>query len=204
MKTPPSSVFKVFLLGVLFVHTLSASESPVLVKFGYGALQTSSSRTDNRSFSVQSAFELSTLGKISERGYFSITASYIPKIYVRVFDGDILKEKNTSIQIGLGYAHQISESFKVAMDLGTHYRLTDAELIYISPGLDPSNDTSARDNTEYGVNFGAGYTIVSPIDRKFGLDFDIKYFLSATPKNNESANHVTYFLNFVFPWDTIN
>ena len=191
-------------LVVVFSHILSASESPVLVKIGYGGIQTSSNRTDNRSLSLQSTVEISTLGKISERGYVSITATYFPKVYVRVFDGDILKEKNTAIQIGLGYAHQLNDSLRFGMDVGTHYRLGDAEVVYISPGLDPSSDTSARDNTEYGINFGLGYNLLSPIDRKFGFDFDIKYFLSATPKNNETANHVTYILSVVLPWDTIN
>lgn len=198
--------FQIVLSIVLlfYSHIISASESPVLVKLGYGGIQTSSNRTDNRSLSVQNAFEISTLGKISERGYVSITATYFQKIYVRVFDNEILKEKNTAVQIGLGYAHQLNDTFRIGMDIGTHYRISDAEVVYISPGLDPVNDTSARDNTEYGINLGVGYNLLSPIDRKFGVDFDVKYFLSATPKNNETASHVTYILSVVLPWETIN
>ena len=196
---------KLFIFSWLIItaaHAYSATDSPIMVKFGMGGLQTNSTRTDTRSQSVQAIYEVSVYGKVSDRGFLNITSSLFPKIYSRTINGLNFKERTNLLQMSIGYQHIISESFLAGFDFATHYRLTDPEPIYYAPGLDPaSNDTSARDNTEYGFNLILGYNLAKY--EKFKIDLDVKYFFSVTQKTNEDANHLYYLASLTYFWSAL-
>jgi hypothetical protein len=193
----------IFLYQLALRHVSSAADSPVMVKFGIGGLQTNSNRTDARSQSLQSIYELSVLGQISERGFLNISSSFFPKIYSRTIDSLVIKERNYYLQMGIGYQQILSDSLKAGFDFATHYRLSDPELIYFSPGIDPTiTDTSARDDTEYGFDLILSYNLMK--FEKFKVDFDMKYFFSTTAKTAENANHIYYLIAVNYFWDQIN
>ena len=174
-----------------------------MVKFGIGGLQTNSSRTDTRSQSLQSIYEVSVLGQISDRGFLNITSSFFPKIYSRTIDSLIIKERNYLLQMAIGYQQILSESLNAGFDFATHYRLSDPEMIYTAPGINPlTADTSARDDTEYGFNLIVSYNLMK--FEKFKIDLDMKYFFSTTAKTAENANHIYYLVAVNYFWGQIN
>lgn len=173
-----------------------------MVKFGMGGLQTNSTRTDTRSQSIQSIYEVSVYGQVGERGFLNITSSYFPKIYSRTINGLNFKERNYLLQMSIGFQHIINEKFLAGFDFATHYRLTDHESIFYAPGVDPTSDTSARDDTEYGFNLILGYNLAR--FEKFKIDLDMKYFFSVTQKSNEDANHLYYLASLTYFWGALN
>lgn len=196
---------KVFIFSLIMItarHAYSATDSPIMVKFGMGGLQTNSTRTDTRSQSVQAIYEVSVYGKVSERGFLNITSSLFPKIYSRTINSLNFKERTHLLQMSIGYQHVINDQIMAGFDFATHYRLTDPEPIYYAPGIDSGNDTSARDNTEYGFNLILGYNVAK--FEKFKIDLDVKYFFSITPKTNEDANHLYYLASLTYFWGALN
>ena len=183
-----------FLLTVYSSHLLAYApvEGNVSSYFGPYLFKTNfdSAKTDLDSFST--GIGLVVLGDINQQGSIEIGMYHFYKTYFREQLGNLIAEKTPLIQVNMGYRSWISETFSAAVTLSSAYSMGSIERIYsdFTPGSEI--ETSARDNTEYGMDVSVLKEVFK--NEKMNILLDARYSFSLTSKAGESGDHFALML----------
>lgn len=139
-------------------------------------------------------FGVIALGDVNEKGSLEIAMFYLNKVYLRERAGSYISEQTQLMQITMGYRRWLTPTFSAGLGLFSAYSMGEPKVDHsdFAPGL--AIDTSARDTTEYGLDFSLQAELWSRGHKAILLDG--RYSLSLTAKENERANHYGVMLAF--------
>lgn len=135
-------------------------------------------------------------GDINSKGSLEIAMFHMQKIFVREFAGNYISEKTELMHITMGYRRWLSSYFSASMALFSSYSIGDPQIIHNDFSSGNQIDTSARDITEYGLDFSLQAEVWQ--QEPFSAIIDTRYSFSVTNKPNERANHYGIFLGLKY------
>ncbi len=126
-------------------------------------------------------------GDVNERSSLEISLFHMNKVFFRDHGGSFIEEQLELMQVGLGYRVWVNHYVSVAWALYSSYAMGDYKTVHYeqSPGNDI--DTSARDITEYGMDFSLQAEVWS--QDRLAVIMDARYGRSLTSKPNEHGDH---------------
>jgi hypothetical protein len=133
-------------------------------------------------------------GDISDKGALEIAMFHMHKLFIREANENYLAEETELIHITMGYRRWLNEYFSLSWAFFSSYAIGDPRTVHSDFGLVNGIDTSARDSTEYGIDFSL-QTEIWHRDRN-SVILDTRYSRSVTAKPNESADHYGVMLGF--------
>jgi hypothetical protein len=137
---------------------------------------------------VQRGWGLLVIGDVSEKGAIELGMLHGNKLYFRDQAGLYVSERTEFIQMNIGYRWWLANRFSFSTSFFSAYSMGDPILVHSDFPAGEAPQTSARDNTKYGLDFSI-QTELYKIDR-FGLILDTRYTWNAAPKENERGNHL--------------
>lgn len=126
-------------------------------------------------------------GDMNSSGSLEVGFFKLNKVYVRELGGQFLSETSENIFIDMGYRYWLNSYFSVSTSLYSSYAMGTTKVIYTDFPTGSEFDTSARDNTEYGLDFSLQTELWRKFD--FSVVLDTRYSYCLTAKQNESADH---------------
>lgn len=144
------------------------------------------------------------LGDFNDHAALEIGIFYMNKNYYRLLTPSLVAERARLFHITMGYRRYLGSIFSVSGSIFSTYSMGEATSIYndLPPGS-PDVDTSARDITEYGVDFALQTELWT--NKVWGLTLDTRYSLSLTKKEHERSDHygaligIKYLIQEKFP-----
>lgn len=137
-------------------------------------------------------FGLIALGDINERGSLEIGLAHQNKIYFRERGGRYLSEGTELMNVTMGYRRWWNPYFSSALLFSSAYTMGNPRTVYSDFTPQDDVDTSARDTTEYAVEFSTQGDLKTWDN--VALILDLRYALSLTNKPNEKADHYGFML----------
>jgi len=126
------------------------------------------------------------LGDINKSGSLEVAGFYINKLFARNEMAEWVQEQSNLLHITMGYRHHLSERFSVSLTFFSSYTMGEPTTFGTKVASSPSVQTSARDITEYGLDFSLQTELFNhPV---FALVLDTRYSASLTSKPNELAD----------------
>lgn len=187
-----------FIITLLLLSVKSFAYSPVpgngYLSLGPLVSKTIFSNTNTGAKSPhQPGFGISGSGDISDYSALEIQMFYTQKYFFREHDGQVLSEKTELIQFSMGYRRYLLVDFlRIGLDFFSTYSIGDPQVIHNDFINGTEMTTSARDITEYGLDF----ILQTELWRqdKYAVILDSRYSLSFTNKNQEYGNSYMFFL----------
>jgi hypothetical protein len=130
-------------------------------------------------------YGLAAEGDVDSNGGVEIAIFYIDKLYFIEKGDDHAVEQIKRMFITTGYRHWFNESFSFACALFSSYSMGDPKVV-VAPETAEGLTTSARDITEYGMDFSFQTEIWGNGQTAFVLDS--RYSWSGTRKQREDAD----------------
>lgn len=132
-------------------------------------------------------FGLIALGDINERGSLEIGLFHMNKAFFRQKAGSYIGEETGLVHVTMGYRRWWNPYFSSSLSLSSAYTIGNPRIIYSDFTPRDLEDTSARDMTEYGLEFSTQGDLKTWDD--VALVLDLRYGLSLTNKPGEKADH---------------
>ncbi|MBX3041008.1 MAG: hypothetical protein KF789_09915 [Bdellovibrionaceae bacterium] len=114
------------------------------------------------------------------------------KIYFREQGGSYLSEGTELMNITMGYRRWWNPYLSFGLAFSSAYTMGNPRIVYSDFTPPDKVDTSARDTTEYSLEFSAQGDIKTWDN--VALIMDIRYSLSLTNKPHEKADHYGFML----------
>lgn len=174
-----------FLTGKSFAYDpvegqVTATLGPIYTRTNYGGFNSEF----NSSF--KGGTGLVVLGDFNEHASLEISMFYMPQMFFREVDGLRIVEKTQLMHIGMGYRRWLSPYFSTSLAFYSSYSMGDPETIYTEFPATDKIDTSARDITEYGVDFALQGDLWS--QDRLAVILEGRYSLSLTNKKGEKSD----------------
>ncbi len=134
-------------------------------------------------------------GDVDYNGGVEIAIFYMDKLYFIEKGGDQLVEQIKRMFITTGYRHWINRTFSFAGALFSSYSMGDAKVV-VPSDTEEGIMTSARDITEYGVDFSLQTEIWG--NDEMAAVIDTRYSWSTTRNQREDAD--VYGVAFAFKY----
>jgi len=136
---------------------------------------------------IMNGFGLIALGDISDHGSLEIGTFVLPKLFFRQSNGLYITEQTEIVQITMGYRYWINPYFSTSAAFYSSYSMGNVGIIHndFPPGQEI--DTSARDITEYGIDFALQGDLWS--SDRLAVTLETRYSASVTNKQNEYGDH---------------
>lgn len=141
-------------------------------------------------------YGLIATGDSNAKGAIELGMFYLDKVFFRDQGPDVLAEKIQHIHITMGYRWWQNSWLSTSLSFYSAYPLGDPVKYYMQVQPDVVLDTSARDLTEYGLDFGIQTELLG--NQRFGLVLEGRYSWCLTPKPNEQADHMGILLALRF------
>jgi hypothetical protein len=169
-------------------------EGHITATFGTNFNKTNFS--DDISSKINSAylrgFGLIVVGDINQKGALEIGTFYMPHQYFREQETQQIVERIQELHISMGYRRFINSSFSTSLSFYSSYSMGDPQVIYTNFSNGPEINTSARDITEYGLDWAVQAELWNY--NKFAIVFEGRYSLSLTHKINEKSDQYGFLL----------
>lgn len=125
-------------------------------------------------------------GDANDKGALEIALFHTKRNFFREQGGLYVGEQAELIEIAMGYRVWLTKTFSFATDFYSSYTMGEQVLIHsdFPPGAAP--DTSARDTTEYGLDFSLQTELFSY--NRYALILDTRYSYSFTNKADERGD----------------
>lgn len=124
-------------------------------------------------------------GDVDVNGGVEIAIFYIDKLYFIEKGGDQVVEQIKRMFITTGYRHWFNETFSFAGALFSSYSMGDAKVV-VQPDTVDALETSARDITEYGMDFSLQVELWG--NEEMAAVVDTRYSWSTTRNQREDAD----------------
>lgn len=126
-------------------------------------------------------------GDINNRGALEVAIFHMDKLFFVQKGPYLIAEEAQLIHITMGYRYWLSSYFSAALGFYSSYTLGTRVTKYNDFPQDQIPDTSAKDVTEYGMDF----SLMSEVwaQKKWAVILEGRYSLSLTSKNKEKADH---------------
>jgi hypothetical protein len=186
-----------FVCGVFAVSASAYAPSEGNVSASLGALVYRTNFGGNGS-SLQSPvmgdFGFIVNGDLNDHGSLEIAIFHMNKMYFRDLGGQFVSEQTEMIQVDMGYRRWLNSQLSTGVTFFSTYSIGDPKSIHND--FTPANvlDTSARDNTEYGLDLSIQAEIWAK--EKTAVTLDARYALSVTSRPNERGDHYGIFLAY--------
>lgn len=180
-----------FLTGKSFAYDpeegqVTATLGPYFNKTNFGNIDS----TINSSYS--SGVGLIALGDINPQGSLEIGMFYTPQMFFRKQETQLICEKTQIMHISMGYRRWINPYFSTSLAFYSAYTMGDPEIIYSDFPKGQEIDTSARDTTEYGIDWSVQGDLWS--GDKLAMVFETRYSYSVTNKHDENSDQYGFLL----------
>jgi hypothetical protein len=126
-------------------------------------------------------------GDISDKGAIEIAMFHMQKLFVREASENYLAEATELIHITMGYRRWLNSYFSLSWAFFSSYAIGDPRTVHSDFSASNGIDTSARDSTEYGLDFSLQTEIWNK--ERYSVIIDTRYSRSVTAKPNERADH---------------
>jgi hypothetical protein len=140
----------------------------------------------------QTDLGLVVLGDVSSKGSLEIAIFHMNKLYFRSGDGYYAEAQTQLIHVTMGYRRWWSHYFSTALAFYSAYSIGDPKILSSDFPVGQTPDTSARDYTEYGLDFSIQTDLWS--NTKWGVVLDARYAYSLTSKPQEHGDHYGFLL----------
>lgn len=135
---------------------------------------------------------LIAVGDINQKGSLEIGMFYMPQMFFREQGPRLIAEKTQVMHISMGYRRWINPYFSTSLSFYSSYSMGEPIIIYSDFPLGSEIDTSARDITEYGLDWSLQGDLWSY--DKFAVIFEGRYSLSVTSKQDEKSDQYGFLL----------
>ncbi len=135
---------------------------------------------------------LIAVGDINQNGSLEIGMFYVPQMFFREQGAQLLAEKTQVMHISMGYRRWINPYFSTSLSFFSSYSMGVPQVVYSDLPVGSEIDTSARDITEYGLDWSIQGDLWSY--DKIAIIFEGRYSLSATSKPNEKSDQYGFLL----------
>ncbi len=135
-------------------------------------------------------------GDINDKSSLEIAIFYMKKTYFRENSSLFIAERTDVTQINMGYRYWLGTYVSTALAFYSAYSLGDVQVVHNDFPIDVEIGTSARDMTEYGLDFSLQWEIWTHKD--YSIVIDGRYAHSFTNKENEIGNHLGGLLGFKY------
>lgn len=132
------------------------------------------------------------LGDINDKGSLEIALFNMHKHFFREDLGRAIIEQTQTMHITMGYRRWINPYFATSLAFYSAYSMGDPEIIHSDFTKATQIDTSARDITEYGLDFSVQGDLWNGDEWAAVAEF--RYSLSLTYKEMEKADHYGIFI----------
>lgn len=139
---------------------------------------------------------LVTIGDINSKGSLEVGLFHLNRAFFRKVDGKHLAEATEMIHISMGYRRWWTSTFSTSLSFYSSYSMGKPNVIYTDFSPTDTVSTSARDITEYGFDFGLQRELMRW--GKAGLTVEGRYSRSVTPKSQENADHLQFFVGLMY------
>lgn len=129
---------------------------------------------------------LIALGDVNEHGSLEIAMIHMIKMYFRKGSGKLIVEKVPTVHVSMGYRRWFSQTFSGSLALFTSYPLEDASLVHNEFPTGQEITTTARENSETGLDLGLEAELWS--QGRYALFIGGRYSWSLTKKSDEFAD----------------
>lgn len=126
------------------------------------------------------------LGDVNDHGSLEISTIHMNKMYFRKYNERLLVEKVPTIHVSMGYRRWYSQKFSVSLALFTSYPFEDAEVIHNEFPAGQEITTTARENSETGLELGIEADLWS--EGRFAVFTGGRYSWSLTKMPDEFAD----------------
>ncbi len=174
-----------FLTGKTFAYDpvegqVTATLGPYYSRTNYAGFNSDT----NSSF--KSGVGLIAVGDFNSHSSLEISMFYFPQMFFRDSDGYRIAEKSQVIHIGMGYRRWLAAYFSTSLAFYSSYTMGEPETIYSSVPAGIYVDTSARDITEYGLDWSVQGDIWN--QDRLAVVLEGRYSLSFTSKPGEKSD----------------
>ncbi len=186
-----------FLLSLLFFSEKSLAYEPVEGQVNatlgpYYAKTNFAGVNSGINSSYLGGLGLIAVGDINPKGSLEIGMFYLPQVFFREQGTQLIAEKTQLMHISMGYRHWLNPYFSTSLAFYSSYSMGEPQTIYSEFPSGSEIDTSARDITEYGVDFSVQGDLWS--HDKFAIIFEGRYSLALTSKQNEKSDQYGFML----------
>lgn len=191
-----SLILIIFFLS-LRLYAYIPTEGNVTASYGPFLYKTNFSGSNELAPSpVLGDFGFVTNGDLNSKGSIEIAFFHMNKMYYRNLNNRYLVEKSELIHIMMGYRRWLNEHFSTAMGFYSAYSIGTYQTLHSESNVDLDIDTSARDTTEYGLDFSLQSELWAKDEKSVTLD--LRYSYSISNKENEKGDHYALFLAYKF------
>ena len=133
-------------------------------------------------------FGIMAVGDVNDFGSLELAIFYMKKHYYRLLTPSLMGERAELMHVTMGYRRWLGSRFSLSGAVFSSYSIGESVQVYndFAPGS-PVADTSARDITEYGVEFALQSELWA--EKNWAVILDTRYSLSLTQKEHETADH---------------
>jgi hypothetical protein len=135
---------------------------------------------------------LIAVGDINQKGSLEIGMFYNPRMFFREQGTQLIAEKTQVMHISMGYRRWINLYFSTSLAFYSSYSMGAREIVYSDFPVGLEIDTSARDITEYGLDWSIQGDLWS--HDKLAVVFESRYSLSVTSKHDEKSDQYGFLL----------
>lgn len=126
------------------------------------------------------------LGDVNDHGSLEVATLHMNKTYFRKDAGRLIIEKVPTIHVSFGYRRWYGQKFSASLGLFTSYPLEDAAVIHNEFPSGQEIATTARENSETGLDFGIEGELWS--QGRYAVFMGGRYSWSLTKKPNEFSD----------------
>lgn len=131
-------------------------------------------------------------GDINDYSALEIGLFHMNKRFLREKDNKYLAEHTQVVHVTMGYKRWIARYVSTSLALYSAYPLGNTRVIYSDFEKADKMITSARDTTEYGLDFAIQAELWN--GQKYDIIADARYSYSLTPRSREQADHYGLFI----------
>ncbi len=150
---------------------------------------------DTQSSPASVGFGILGEGDVNDKGGFEIGIFYGTKTYQRKFGDTHLSERVNKLSVPVSFRYWLHPTFSAAIGFDASYTMGVPEVVFNDAPLG-SNLTSARNITEYGIDFSGQWEAWSK-DR-FAIIVDARYFYSITARSAEDSNQYSVLIGLKY------
>lgn len=165
---------------------VSAFLAPYIYKTNFSGSSTGASSP------LLGGVSLIAIGDISSKGSLELGMFHMNKVFFREEGGNYLGEKTQVIHITMGYRRYWNERYSCSLTFFSAYPMGDIHVVHNDFPPGSLIDTSARDYTDYGIDFAIQSELWK--SEEVSVDLDTRYSRSFTSKPGENSDHYGFLL----------
>lgn len=133
-------------------------------------------------------------GDINDNSALEIAMFHMNKRFLRQKGDKYLAEHTQVIHVTMGYKRWVARYVSTSLALYSAYPMGNTRVIYSDFAKADEMITSARDTTEYGLDFAIQTELWN--GEKYDLVADARYSYSLTSRSKEHSDHYGLFIGF--------